>query len=56
MPSFSSWAPPNEGGAPVEGSILQHRDYESITMMRMRQMAERQRLAAEMDAADAAET
>ncbi|KAJ1491464.1 hypothetical protein T484DRAFT_1882644 [Baffinella frigidus] len=55
MPSFSSWSPAQEGGGVAEGSILQHRDYESVTMMRMRQMSERQRLADELDAAETAE-
>uniref|UniRef100_A0A7S0F1X6 J domain-containing protein n=1 Tax=Hanusia phi TaxID=3032 RepID=A0A7S0F1X6_9CRYP len=49
MPSFSSFDP-NAGAA--DSSLLTHRDYESLTLMRMRQAAERQRLAAQLAAED----
>ena len=49
MPSFSSFDP-NAGGA--DSNLLTHRDYESLTLMRMRQAAERQRLAAQLAAED----
>ena len=35
------------GGGPVVGSA--HRDYENVTLMRMRQAAERARLIREME-------
>ena len=51
MPKFSSW----QASAPTDSAILNHRDYESITLMRMRQAAERQKLAEQIDAEDDAE-
>ncbi len=49
-PSSSMPAPP-----PIlpEASLASDRDYESITLMRMRQMAERQRIIEEMERQDA---
>mmetsp|Transcript_44487 Transcript_44487/g.69580 ORF Transcript_44487/g.69580 Transcript_44487/m.69580 type:complete len:167 (-) Transcript_44487:16-516(-) len=52
MPAFSSFDSSN--GA-QDGGILSHRDYESLTMSRMRQAAERQRLIAEIEAQEAGE-